>query len=249
MAASRRPEMAAGRNKRGVLAVETRAARGGDGERVTAHVDATRCDPGSSFLGSSRPVTTTRSSLRRLAAVALAVCIACGTPGSRGRELRARRREAGGASVSARLRAGCTPIETHRIQRARHIPIGSTYRHFDSWPPTSGPHWPTTADPGFYRVELPPEELVHNLEHGQIVVWYAPYIDPEIQRALERLVANAPAAIVAVPSERVVRPFQFVLTAWGASQSCAHASTAVLDHFRRTFQGMGPEDVGVPTFP
>jgi hypothetical protein len=126
--------------------------------------------------------------------------------------------------------------------------VGSSYRHYNSTPPTSGPHWPITADPGFYIVELPPEELVHNLEHGQIVVWYAPYIDPKSQTALERLVSQAAAAIIAVPYSQVQPPYEFVLSAWGGSQSCEHMSKPVIDRFRRRFQGRGPENVGVPTF-
>ena len=50
-------------------------------------------------------------------------------------------------------------------------------------------YWPINAGPGFYAVELPPEELVHNLEHGQIVIWYAPNIARGTQTSLERLVA------------------------------------------------------------
>jgi hypothetical protein len=187
------------------------------------------------------------------APVVVALCVACaGSSASVGSKPAASRRPARGRrsepSPPPWQLAQCTPIESFREQPARHIPVGSTYRHYDSSPPTSGPHWPISADPGFYTVELPPEELVHNLEHGQIVVWYAPYIEAQTQSALELLVARYPAAIIAVPSESVQPPFEFVLTAWGASQSCVKVSKAVIDRFRYKFQGRGPEDVGVPTF-
>lgn len=197
-------------------------------------------------------MSTSRAAVRGVAAVVLAVCCACGNSASLGSNSRVGQRGArGNGSKPSRPRrlAECTRIETFKKQPARHIPIGHTYRHYDSSPPTSGPHWPISADPGFHTVELPPEELVHNLEHGQIVVWYDPDITSETQSALERLVARNPGAIVAAPSETIRPPYEFVLTAWGASQSCERASTAVIDHFRHRFQGRGPEDVGVPTFP
>jgi len=39
-------------------------------------------------------------------------------------------------------------------------------------PPTSGEHWGRWADCGFYEGGLPDELIVHNLEHGNIVVSY-----------------------------------------------------------------------------
>lgn len=38
--------------------------------------------------------------------------------------------------------------------------------------PTSGPHAPSPARPGFYNDPLPSESLVHALEHGNIVIYY-----------------------------------------------------------------------------
>ena len=39
-------------------------------------------------------------------------------------------------------------------------------------PPHSGNHWPQWADCGVYTSEVPDERIVHNLEHGQIVISY-----------------------------------------------------------------------------
>ena len=196
----------------------------------------------------------TRCAVKCLAVpVVVALCVACAGCSASARSKAAARRGPPRAHGSEPTPppwqlAQCTPIERFEEQPARHIPVGRTFRHYDSTPPTSGPHWPITADPGFYTVELPPEELVHNLEHGQIVVWYAPYISQETQRALERLSSQDPAGVIAVPYSRVQPPYEFTLTAWGASQACANVSRAVIDRFRHRFQGRGPEYVGVPTF-
>jgi hypothetical protein len=42
-------------------------------------------------------------------------------------------------------------------------------------PPTSGNHWAQPAQWGFYKTNPPADEkLVHNLEHGAVIVWYNP---------------------------------------------------------------------------
>ena len=57
------------------------------------------------------------------------------------------------------------------LQDFTHVPEGQGVDYSDS-PPTSGQHWPATAPCGFYPDGLPDERVVHNLEHGNIVVSY-----------------------------------------------------------------------------
>ena len=52
-----------------------------------------------------------------------------------------------------------------------HVPEGQTVA-YSRVPPTSGDHWKTWADCGFYKDGLPDELITHNLEHGNIVVSY-----------------------------------------------------------------------------
>ena len=54
-------------------------------------------------------------------------------------------------------------------QDITHVPEGQRVDYNDA-PPTSGQHWPATAPCGFYPDGLPDERVVHNLEHGNIVV-------------------------------------------------------------------------------
>jgi hypothetical protein len=72
----------------------------------------------------------------------------------------------------------------------------------NSNPPTGGPHWsgncgddPTTAPAfcgpvtwGVYRQPWQPETLVHNMEHGGVVIWYNT-ADQQVIDDLESLVA------------------------------------------------------------
>lgn len=58
------------------------------------------------------------------------------------------------------------------VQGARHIEVGTPHDPYNSNPPTSGPHYARAVNAGFYTQELADEQLIHNLEHGQIWVSY-----------------------------------------------------------------------------
>ena len=55
--------------------------------------------------------------------------------------------------------------------RAASAPCGPD--PYSSMPATSGPHWGTTpANWGVYSTPQPESQVIHNLEHGGIVIWY-----------------------------------------------------------------------------
>lgn len=58
-----------------------------------------------------------------------------------------------------------------------HVTDGTDVRAGDasaysSLPATSGPHWGTPANWGVYTAPLAESQVVHNLEHGGVVIWY-----------------------------------------------------------------------------
>ena len=64
-----------------------------------------------------------------------------------------------------------------------HIPEGTSGGPYHSIPATSGNHWsvaPSATDIGspgpwgVYATAQPQERMLHNLEHGGIVIWYQP---------------------------------------------------------------------------
>ena len=151
--------------------------------------------------------------------------------------------------------AGCGDIEEHESEGRNHVPDGTAVQ-YETSPPTSGNHWEVPAETEFYPPEslgeVPTERFVHNLEHGQIVIWYSPdapqsVIDDienynDAQRGEQRL------GILATPYSDEPEGYNFTITAWTRSQSCEEFSPDVVDAFREQFQGKGPEQVGVPTF-
>ena len=156
--------------------------------------------------------------------------------------------------------ARCSRVREFPASSREHIPEGSQHEPYNSSPPTNGPHYANPAQTGFYTSALPPEQLVHNLEHGQIVIWYAPDAPDEVKEDIEAVVGEEPIATAASPYEGELEG-NFALTAWlgaeqaddggpdgaGVLQTCEQVSQAVVDEFRRNFQGKSPEPV-TPTF-
>jgi hypothetical protein len=53
-----------------------------------------------------------------------------------------------------------------------HIPVGQPHDPYNSEPPSSGDHYDTPAQAGFYDVAPVDEYLVHSMEHGYVIIWY-----------------------------------------------------------------------------
>ncbi|HEX2296524.1 MAG TPA: DUF3105 domain-containing protein [Actinomycetota bacterium] len=159
-------------------------------------------------------------------------------------------RESGGgdgslAGAVATDEAGCGDVEEHEDEGQDHVEATPEY---GTNPPTSGPHLQTPASGGFFDEPVDPGALVHNLEHGQIVFWYDPEAPEATIDAIEAVIDDDPASLIAVPWEDIESPYNFAMTAWTHSQHCEQVSTEVVDAFREEFQGRGPEPVGIKTY-
>ena len=95
-----------------------------------------------------------------------------------------------------------------------HKPLGETLQ-YRTVPPTSGPHWPRWADCGVYQQGVPDEMVVHNMEHGHVIISHN--LDPEKARTLEDVVRR----LVDFDTFGVLRPYPEIgpgmvaMTAWG----------------------------------
>lgn len=143
--------------------------------------------------------------------------------------------------------AGCSVAQQFPDEGQLHVRDDESHPPYRTDPPTSGPHYGIPAQPGFYDAPVAPETLVHNLEHGQIVIWYDPDANDLIKRQIESLVGQEPTATVASPYEGLTgEEPDLVLTAWRASQGCELPSQEAVDDFRRRFQGRAPEPLTPP---
>ncbi|HEX2039814.1 MAG TPA: DUF3105 domain-containing protein [Acidimicrobiales bacterium] len=148
--------------------------------------------------------------------------------------------------------AGCGPVE-----HERPVPPGPPHRNgtleWPEVPPNSGVHHAQTLRTltRFYEREddPPPERVVHNLEHGIVVVWYDDRL-PDEELAVLRQVADAMPInrFVVVPWNRSTfdGDRHVVLTAWGHTQRCERVSGRVIHEFTREYADKDAPEDGAP---
>ena len=89
---------------------------------------------------------------------------------------------------------------------------------YSSLPATSGPHWETTpASWGAYSTPLPESQIIHNLEHGGIVIWYDPDLLDEAQ------VGELRSYVEGQVATGIGGRFKFILTPWGGDEDLGGA--------------------------
>lgn len=159
--------------------------------------------------------------------------------------------------------ANCGPKEDVEASDNQHIDPGTEHAPYNSNPPTNGPHWPVgdlaPVATGFYDTPQEPEAVIHNLEHGQIVLWFDPEAPQQVKDDLEAIVEKQLATTVATPYDGL-EDYNFYMTAWnklpddpeesfgtGFLQGCELVSEEVINDFRREHQGRSPEPI-TPTF-
>ncbi|SCG50533.1 DUF3105 domain-containing protein [Micromonospora halophytica] len=101
---------------------------------------------------------------------------------------------------TAALSCDRVPGTPQPFEGERHIPYeGAPHEPYRTMPPTSGPHSPRVVVPGIYRDPVPAELQVHVLEHGHVLVQYAPDVPAADVDALERLGRRHPRDVVVAP--------------------------------------------------
>jgi Protein of unknown function (DUF3105) len=104
-----------------------------------------------------------------------------------------------------------------------HVPVGTTCRSpeapcgpdpYSSIPGTSGPHWDPSgvANWGAYSTPQNESQLIHNLEHGGIVIWYD--ADALTQEQIDEIDAYVEGQVATGQGGR----FKFISSPWGGSE-------------------------------
>jgi hypothetical protein len=136
------------------------------------------------------------------------------------------------------------PGEAISIQGQQHIQPGQSHPPYNSDPPTSGWHYDEPARADFYETSLPDEQLVHNLEHGHVIISYdcAKLADCEdVKAELRRLVDRFQRwKIVAVARENA--DAAIALTAWGRIDKMDSYDEDRTEAFVRRWRNRGPEN-------
>jgi hypothetical protein len=149
-----------------------------------------------------------------------------------------------GGSESGLSAGGCIH-NTYGSQGRKHLTSEQPFKpgfEYNSFPPTSGPHVPTPGAPAiwnFYTEPIRQISLIHNLEHGGMVVQYGSDVPGETVEQIRGWWQANPDGLVVAPLPALGD--QVALTAWTQLLSCPGYSQEAFDAFRERYLGQGPE--------
>ena len=167
----------------------------------------------------------------------------------------------GGGSPSKRVvdamkTAGCTLENFTALAGAHSIatPDG-TSKSWNTFPPTSGPHYQVAAVYGSYDEPINQAQAIHNLEHGATVIQYGAGVPAAEVAKLKDFYAESPNGMLVATLPALKN--KLVLEAWttsdpkpGQSSSdpgrsflakCTRFDESAFKAFRDAYRGKGPE--------
>jgi hypothetical protein len=148
--------------------------------------------------------------------------------------------------------AGCQ-LQTKKGTAREHTTSLSDRVKYNTNPPTTGRHYEIPAQDGIYGEAPQDEQLVHNMEHGRVIIWVKPSL-PSKQRAdIRAMVEDDPYQMVLVPRKNM--PYAVAATAWDADPApngtgelllCNDVNDKTFDalqSFRDEHRSQGPEPI------
>jgi hypothetical protein len=188
------------------------------------------------------------------AVVAIIVVIAAGGGGDSGGGGGESAAEPGGDFVKASIpkaqatnleaaakAANCT-VKQFPNEGSNHV---SGHVDYKTKPPTSGNHFEIPAADGAYAKAPRMEELVHELEHGRIILWFQPKATAQLKGQMKALFDEDSYHMVLAPDDRGMDA-QVAASAWTRSITCPKVTPQTWDAlrlFRDRYRDQGPEQV------
>jgi hypothetical protein len=135
--------------------------------------------------------------------------------------------------------------ESFESQGTEHVSAGTDV-DYERVPPLSGPHYAQAARPGFAEVTPPLGRILHSLEHGHVVIYYAPnQLTTGASEDLRNLTATYTepwSAVSVVPNPTDDPAAAYVLTAWQVRLRMGEYDKPTVRAFLDAFRGRGPEN-------
>ena len=158
----------------------------------------------------------------------------------------------GGKDVRGTLEAaGCTLRSFKGVSRAHISNASARPKSWNSFPPTSGPHYVTPAVYGFYNDEVELARILHGLEHGGVYFLYGAKTPPDTADRLRKIYDEDPRGLVVAPLDELGD--KIALGAWtsgdpgsndvgtGHLAMCTKVDEKAFDAFIDEYRGRGPE--------
>jgi hypothetical protein len=148
--------------------------------------------------------------------------------------------------------AGCQ-LQTKKGTAREHTTSLSDRVKYDTNPPTTGRHYEIPAQDGIYGQAPQDEQLVHNMEHGRVIIWVKPSLPAKQRADIRALVEDDSYQMVLVPRRNM--PYAVAATAWDADPApngtgelllCNDVNDKTFDAlqaFRDEHRSQGPEPI------
>jgi Protein of unknown function (DUF3105) len=164
---------------------------------------------------------------------------------------------------STMIAAGCTYRDVkpfppkNKTNFHADVPTESSKVKWSTSPPSAGSHYGLWAVWGFYRDPVNPRRVVHNEEHGGVVIWWGPKVPASTVDKLEAFYNEKPESMLGTPYASLGN--RLALTAWTGDPShyyqdgdygtghiaiCPRYDEKAFRAFRDAYRGKGPE--GIP---
>ena len=147
--------------------------------------------------------------------------------------------------------AGCTFEEFPGVSRAHTNDPSGRPKSWNSFPPTSGPHYVTPAVYGFYDEPVELARILHGLEHGGVYLLYGPKTPNDTADRLREIYDRDPRGLVVAPLPELRGTI--ALGAWisdnpgseeagtGLLAQCTEVDRDAVDAFIDAYRARGPE--------
>lgn len=151
----------------------------------------------------------------------------------------------GGERVANGIDGACVR-QTFPPMGRQHVESVRSGFQYNSFPPTSGPHFGVPAVFNIYDQPVPEIRLVHTLEHGAIVVQYGSKVPQQTVQQIAAWYSKDPLGLVVAPlppaSEIKAKApagyeSKIFLTAWTHLATCTTFDEGAFDHFRDDYRG------------
>ena len=143
-------------------------------------------------------------------------------------------------------------VERFESEGTQHVADGTDV-DYAQVPPLSGPHYARSTRGGFYEEPQAYESIVHGLEHGAVVIYYAPNASDEAtgtddgsaQESLREFAQTHTGqwrSVIVVPNPESDPQADYVLTAWRHRLYMDSYDARTVHAFLSEFLGRGPEN-------
>ena len=184
------------------------------------------------------PTTAGFSRRSKLTAAAIAVALAAGVAIA----VAATRGGGGSGDVAKKLAAAGCVFKTYPNLGQAHVQALTPLPKYNSFPPTSGPHYVQPAPWNFYDSPLDSEvRAVHNLEHGGIVIQWGSPVPTSTVEQLRGFWQDSPNGMLMAPLPKLRD--KIALTAWTHLATCTRFDEGAFKSFRDAYRGKGPERI------